>query len=240
MILQRIEGTRFSRVVRAWSGKVAIVIACGPSLRRDQIERARIAHDDGARVLAVNDAFMWAPWADAHYAADSHWHRWMCEGIAKPMLGMTAGDVRAAWAGFGGQKCTIQSSGGNVTDDAVHMLRNRDFPHHGMGLSMDPEALVTGRNSGFQALNLAVLAGATRIMLIGFDGKPAADGRDHFHGGHPRPTPSAAYPFYRQAMSAAENALAAAGVEVVNCTPGSAIDSFRRATLEDALAEAIA
>jgi hypothetical protein len=104
-----------------------------------------------------------------------------------------------------------------------------------MGLSTDSRALVTGRNSGFQALNLAVLAGARRILLLGFDGKPAADGKAHWFGDHSRPTPVAAYPLYRQAMSAAENALAAAGVEVVNCSPGSAIDSFHKAALQEVL-----
>jgi hypothetical protein len=43
------------------------------------------------------------------------------------------------------------------------------------------------------------------------------------------------YPLYRQAMSAAEHALQAQGVEVINCSPGSAIDSFPKMALEAVL-----
>lgn len=234
MILRRIDGSRFSEVLPAWREKRAFIIACGPSLTLEQVALVE-AHRGAAGVIAVNDAYLVAPWADVHYAADSHWHKWHTEGIAKPTLGLFAADVRELWASFRGQKCTIQNSGSNVTDDAVHMLKNRDHPVHGLGLSLDPHYLVTGRNSGFQALNLAVLAGAKEIILLGFDGAPNAAGKDHFHGGHPRPTPPAAYPLYRQAMSAAEGSLKEAGVEVINCTPGSQIDSFPKRALEEVL-----
>lgn len=236
MILRRLEGSRFSEVARVWEGLTVAVIACGPSLTGYQVEAVWLAHEaDRLRCIAVNDAYLWASFADVHYAADSHWHKWHSDGIAKPKLGFTAEHVRARWAAFGGEKCTIESSGSNVTDQAVHMLRNRDHPNHGNGLSLDPQVLVTGRNSGFQALNLAILAGAKRVLLLGFDGAQNAEGRDHFHGGHPRPTPVAAYPLYRQAMSAAQNAILEAGVEVINCAPGSQIDAFARMDLGDAL-----
>lgn len=236
MILRRIEGERFSEVLPAWTGGAVVILAGGPSLTMEQVNRAASAHYVGrASAIVVNDAYLVAPWADVHYAADSHWHRWHTEGIEKPALGLSAAEVRARWVRFGGQKASIQSSGGNISDAAVHILRNRDFPAHSMGLSEDPRALVTGRNSGFQALNLAVLAGAKTILLVGFDGAPAADGRGHFHGGHPRLTPAAAYPLYRQAMDAAAPVLCRLGVRVLNCSPGSAIAAFPAANLEDVL-----
>jgi hypothetical protein len=235
MILRRIDGSRFSEVASLWGGLTAVILGGGPSLAREQVEMVRGAREAGTvRVIAVNDSYLLAPWADVQYAADEHWRKWHADGIDKPLLGLTAQDVRERWAGFPGQKGGIQSQY-PCQDDAVHLLRNRDFPAITIGLSMDPGALVTGRNSGFQALNLAILAGAKRVILLGFDGKPNAEGREHFHGGHPKPTPAAAYPLYRQAMSAAENAIKAAGVTVLNCSPGSAIDSFPKADLEDAL-----
>lgn len=236
MILQRNASDRFSHVLSAWQGETAVLFGGGPSLTPDQVTRVEVAHRAGkARVIAVNDAYLWAPFADVHYAADAHWHRWHCEGVAKSALGLSADQVRAHWAAFAGEKCTIENSGATVTDDAVHMLRNRDHPNRGVGLSLDPTMLVTGRNSGFQALNLAVLAGASRIILLGYDGQPDRDGKTHWSGGHLRPTPQAAYPLYLQAMSAAENEIEAAGVLVLNCSPGSAINSFPRAVLEEAL-----
>lgn len=232
MILRRIDGERFSEVLPNWRGLTVAVLGGGPSLTVEAFERVGIARKDGLlRAVAVNDSYLLAPWADVHYAADSHWHHWHTEGIDKASLGLSACQVRERWGTFAGQKCTIQNSGGNVTDERVHMLRNRE----GMGLSRDPRVLVSGRNSGFQALNLAVLAGANRILLLGFDGKPGENDRGHWHGGHPRPTPREAYPLYRQAMSAAENPLLELGVEVVNCCPGSAIDSFPKRLLEEVL-----
>lgn len=120
-----------------------------------------------------------------------------------------------------------------VEDSAVHILRNKNFPAHGTGLSLDPEYLVTGSHSGWQALNVAVLAGAKRIILLGFDARePATDKDGHWFGSHPTPTPTAAYKAYRLAFSAGAAAVKAAGVEVINCSPNSAIDSFPKADLK--------
>lgn len=234
MILRRIEGERFSEVLPLWAGDTCVLIGGGPSLTLEQVGMVEDAHRAGrVRCIAVNDAYLVAPWADVVFAADSHWYVWQEEGREKPFLGLTAFDVRERWQDFAGQRCTIENSGANVTDARVHMLRNKTHPEHSMGLSLDPRALVTGRNSGFQSLNLAVLAGARRVILLGFDGRAGA--ASHWHGGHPRPTPSAVYAYYRQAMSAAAQALLEAGVEVLNASPGSAIDSFPRVRLEDVL-----
>lgn len=235
MILRRLEDSRFSEVMPSWEGETAVVIACGGSLTREQVEAVR---ESSPRAIAVNDAFLWADFADAHYAADSHWHAWMTEpryDIAKPLLGLSAEEVRRRWAEFSGQKCTIENSGANVRDERVHMLRNQVERGHSYGLSLDARYLVTGRNSGFQALNLAVLAGAKQILLLGFDGERGE--KEHFHGGHLRPTPIAVYPLYRQAMEEAKEPLRKAGVTVLNCTPGTAIRTFPRVRLDVALCE---
>ena len=236
MILKRLDDGRFSEVLPAWLGETVVVVGCGPSLTRGQQLHVRAAHSLGiCRMIVVNDAYLWAPWADVHYAADSHWHRWHSEGIEKPLLGLRGEEVRIRWARFSGQKCTIQNSGANVADEAVHVIRNRDHPRHGTGLSVDPKVLVTGRNSGFQALNLATLAGARRVLLIGFDGGVRAGGPGHFHGDHPRLTPADVYPMQRAAMREALEPLRELGVEVVNCTPGSQIDAFPMACLQEVL-----
>lgn len=122
-----------------------------------------------------------------------------------------------------------------VEDADVHILRNKNFPSHGTGLSSDPEYLVTGSHSGWQALNVAVLAGAKRILLLGFDARDPDGQAGHWFGEHPTPTPRAAYAAYRKAFAAGAAAVKAAGVEVLNCSPGSAIDSFPRATIDEAL-----
>lgn len=185
--------------------------------------QTRVPETAQVRVIAVNNAYRIAPWADMCYFADSQWWGWHKD---KP-------EFRA----FAGEKCSIQNTGMMVDDGAVHLLRNRNFPSHGTGLSLDPEYLVTGSHSGWQALNVAVLAGAATIVLLGYDARePAAGHPGHFFGEHPIPTPIAAFAAYRHAFKAGAAAVKAAGVRVLNCSPDSAIDSFPKMALEEALA----
>lgn len=226
---------RFSTVSPDWAGKTAILFGGGPSLTLEQVETACQACQNGrCKAIAVNDAYLVAPWANVLYAADSTWWAWHSAGVAKPALNLTAEQVRARFEAFPGERCSIQCSGANVDDARIHLLRNRNYPNHGTGLSLNPTELVTGRNGGWQALNLAVLAGAKKIILLGIDGRPAADGRTHWSGGHPRPTPEAAYAEYRRAWADGEKAIKAAGVRVINASPSSAV-GFEKMALEDAL-----
>lgn len=118
----------------------------------------------------------------------------------------------------------------------MHLLRNKHFPNNGTGLSLDPEYLVTGHNSGYQAINLAVLAGAETIILLGYDGRTPKQGeKTHWFGDHPRREPDAVFELYRKSHAAGAAAIKAAGVRVINCSPGSAIDAFEKMELTDAL-----
>lgn len=232
---------RFSEVLPLWGGATVAILGGGASLTLQQIAVVHQAHRTGqVLVIAVNDAYLLAPWADILYAADSLWWQWHQAGVPRPKIGLSAAQVRERFTAFAGQRCSIQNTGLNVCDPAVHLLRNFNFPVHGYGLSRDPKRLVTGRNSGFQALNLAVLAGATEVLLLGFDALAPRNGEEsHWFGEHPRPTPMAAYEEYRRAFSAAESEIRAAGVRVVNCSPGSVINSFEKQPLEQALGVAL-
>jgi hypothetical protein len=232
-MLERIEdGQQFSRVLPVLKGKLVAAIGGGPSLTMAQVFAVQEA---GKRCVAINDAYLWAPFADMLYAADQHWWDDHHKGIAKPALGLTAEQVAQRFKAYPGQRCTIQPPDNKPVIHRQHVLKNRDHPCHGMGLSTDPEALVTGRNSGWQVINLLALAQAKVIVLLGFDGRPSATGRSHWSGGHRKPTQSQAYEEYRKACSAGENALKAAGVRVVNASPDSGIDSFEKMTIGEAL-----
>jgi hypothetical protein len=248
MILRRIEGERYSEVLPTWKGKAVAIVGAGPSLTQAQAHCLEVGC---VPTIAVNNAFLWAPFAAVAYAADAKWHAWTASGYTatasggivpndKPRLGLTGAQIAEKWRAFKGQKCTIEWGKDTIADEAVHVLRNRDADAHGMGLSTDPRMLATGRNSGAQAVNLAVLAGATTIFLLGFDGGPDADGKTNFHGGHPTPTNPQIWPYIRQSFSAMEDQLKALGVRVWNCSPSSAIDSFPKLTIETALETAFA
>lgn len=237
-VLRRIPGERFSEVVREWEDATVAILAGGPSFGFDQASRIIVGQARGLRVIAVNDAYLLVPHADVCYFADSEWWAWQTKGIRRSALGLSADEVRARFAAFKGEKCSIRWSGMNVEDEAVHILRNKHGEHvHGDGISLDPTCLVSGKNSGFQAINLAILAGAKRILLLGFDGKPDESGRNHWFGENPRAVRwDQFYENMRRAFSAAEREIEAAGVSVINCNPASRIDSFPKMTLEAALA----
>ena len=158
---------------------------------------------------AVNDAYTLAPWADILYACDSKWWGWH-KGVP----------------GFEGQKYTLAPQAA-ARWPAIKVLRGSARP----GLDPDPGKLCTGRNSGYQAINLAVHLGASRILLLGYD----MQGRQkHFFGVHPdRSTP----PFQSclKAFGTLVEPLKASGVEIINCTRSTALVCFPRRPLEDVL-----
>jgi hypothetical protein len=164
----------------------------------------------------VNDAHRLAPWADICYFADYRWWEWHHKD--------------ADFAAFAGQKCTIQNSGGMVRDAEVFMLHNLGSDK----LSETPNGLNTGSNGGYQAVNIATLAGAAKVLLIGYDMHFPA-GRSHWHAGHPVKVPEDRYSQYARSYKTMLPQLAALGVEVVNCTPGSRIDAFRFSDLKTEL-----
>lgn len=134
---------------------------------------------------------------------------------------------------------TIEPTGARVGDGGVFVMRNMGNGHDCPALSDDPTALVTGMHSGHQALNLAVLAGAARIVLLGYDMKAGpkvgAWHRNNWHNDHKRHTPAGHYDLYRQSFKKVPPILQRLGVEVLNATPGSALDVFPKVSIESVL-----
>lgn len=90
-------------------------------------------------------------------------------------------------------------------------------------------------NSGVAAVSLALATGAKKVVLLGVDCKPI-DGKLHWHGDHPKQLGNARsignWPkqFGQVAKSAHK-----LEVDVVNCSPGTALQAFRLGTLTDEL-----
>ncbi len=206
---------RLAKVERAWDGETAVCIATGPSLTAEQVEVVRRA---GARTIAVNDAYLLAPFADVAYFADVKWWNWHKD--------------RAEWKSFAGEKCSIFVGGNQKTSTASEAAVNLLMNASAMGFSSDPGSICTGSNSGYQAINIAILAGARRVVLIGYDCK--ATDRDHFFGAHPdksRPPFETIRQRFRETIEPARKM----GVEILNATPGSALDAYPRIGLAESL-----
>ena len=194
-----------TRVERLWPGETFVCIGTGPSLTQAQVD----ACAGRARVIVINNAYTYAPWADVMYACDRKFWNWP--------VGLKAA------AEFGGLKYSLQDG----VPAGVQVLKNLGKD----GLSRDPAGLKTGHNSGYQAINLAVLLGARRVILLGYD----------MHGGHcfgQHPDKSGPpFALCLAAFPTLVEPLRQAGVSVINCTPGSALLCFPMASLADALQE---
>lgn len=94
-----------------------------------------------------------------------------------------------------------------------------------------------GGNSGFHAVNLVVQFGARRILLVGFD--MTDRGGVHWYGRNSWPMANnpmqSNFVRWLAAFEAAAPTLAAIGVEIVNCSPTSAMKTFPRRSIADAL-----
>ena len=141
-------------VPRLWPGETVVCLGTGPSLTYADLTACR----GQARIIAINDAYKVAPWADVLYAADQKWWGW-----------------HQGCPGFAGRKYSLAPT--RVA--GVVSLRNTGR----QGLEADPGALKTGHCSGYQAINLAVHLGAARIVLLGYDLQG-----DHYFGSHPDKT----------------------------------------------------
>lgn len=224
---------RFAVIEPAWKGETVVCIGGGPSLTPEDLERIK----GRARVIAVNDAYLVAPWADVCYFADARWWQWHTDGIAKkwPWVSFTADEQRKAFAEFKGQKITIENTGMQVKDPTVFMLHNANDSRGSQGgLSEQPNGIKTGANGGYQAINIATLAGATRILLLGYDMK-FTGGRSHSHNGHPLRMGEVAYTNYARNFASMVPQLKQKGIQVINCTPGSALTAFPIKPLADVL-----
>ena len=130
----------FGKVVSPyWDDKPVAIVGGGPSLTGFDYEQLR-----GAHVLAVGRAILAIPWADAGF------------GLGEMPEQLDAVPMRVYWA---------------VPDEErPPPSRNITFLHRldGHVLSEDPGS-VSGKTSGFGAVQVAIHKRAKRIVLFGFD-----------------------------------------------------------------------
>jgi hypothetical protein len=162
------------------------VIATGPSLTTEQVEKVR-----HLRTVAVSDAYRLAPWAEALVSVDKAW--WLHH---KPE--------------FEGRRFSLLPVPGMETERLTGMT--------------------TDTNSGLRGIEIAVMLGATEVLLLGFD-----LGGTHFFGPHPeglKNTPPQRFDVFNRQFAGYRPK----GVKIINCTPGSALTCYPRADLDACLA----
>lgn len=203
----------YATVEPIWRGETAVIVAGGPSLTQEDVDACR----GRARVIVVNDGYRMAPWADLLYACDWGWWR-----RHEPNL-----------TSFAGLRYALENPSHKYLD-GVSVLKNTGIE----GLETDPSALKNGRNSGYQAINLAVHLGVSRIVLLGYDMQRSAKG-SHWFGEHPNhqgPPLGMFIPLFAELAPL----LRKRGIDVVNCSRETALKCFPRAAISDALAVQVA
>lgn len=93
-----------------------------------------------------------------------------------------------------------------------------------------------GSNSGYQAINLAYLWGARRIVLLGYDMQKTG-GQSHWFGDHPQGlNKNSPYAMWVPKFDSLAADLRDEGVEVINATRETALRCFPRMPIEECLA----
>lgn len=190
--------------------KTAICIASGPSLTADDVNYCK----GKGRVYVINNTFKLAPWADVLYACDGRWWDAYHEYVEQS---------------FAGEKWTIDDAAAVKYDlNTVGVLNEEVWSNH-------PKAITLGGNSGHQALNLACIQGADRVILLGYDMKPRKDGIRHWHGDHIQSLLQTNPIEYVNWCNNLREASKEIKIPVINCTRDTALDCFDRADLRDVL-----
>jgi hypothetical protein len=196
-----------------WEGETIALIGSGPTAKKAGVDQLQ----GRAKVIAINESWQLAPWADMLYACDGNWWK-LHAGLQK----------------FKGLKLSYDV-------DACNMFRlKRVFipDRTSDEILLEPLGHVgAGGNSGFQALNLAVQFGGRRILLIGYDMR--VDLGEHWHPRHypplSNPHPNDNLPRWRRAIDKASKLFSQLGIEVINCSDVSMLKSYHKMTIEEAL-----
>lgn len=185
----------------------AVCIANGPSLTKDDVEFLR---GKPVKIYAVKEAHLLAPWADVLYAADGDW--W---------------DVNKGVPDFRGGRWTV-----NPDAAKRYGLNCIDYKPN-EAWSNSPAWIATGGNSGFQALNLAVLQGAVRVILLGYDmGHDSGTPKHWWTGQVERPIRTSNYIEFIEAYRRAAPRIP---VPVINATRKTALNCFVQMPIQEAL-----
>lgn len=201
-------------VPREWEGETAFIVASGPSVTQGDVDRLK-----GRKVIVINSSYTVAPWADILFFGDCRW--WMVHRDAALKL-------------FRGRIVTSSRSAPEVPKGMPRLLR-LDKVEPEVGLSRDPRKVAMKRTSLQAAINLAVHLGVSRIVLLGADGKPSADGRTHHHAPHQWPVRPENWEEQAKQLALTRKPLKKLRIGIVNCSPGTALTCFPTATLDSAL-----
>lgn len=202
-----------------WSNEIGALVASGQSAILEDMGKLR----GRTRVVVINNSWQLAPWADMLYASDPRW--WDSEIV---------GYGRHALRDFRGMMVTQDANA--AKHHKLHLIRlwGQEQDKHANEMKFDEPGVVgRGGNSAFHTLNMIAQFGCRRILLVGLD----LHGQ-HWHGAHAQPCRDAqpdTLNKWAARFDMQEPVLRARGIEVINCSPRSALKAYQRMVIDDAL-----
>jgi hypothetical protein len=202
-------------------GHTVAILASGPSMTRAQCDLVR---GTSWTAVAINETWRLAPWAAVLYGCDWEW--W----AAKAPPSDEFDGLRVI-----GTVPKVRNKPQFPADMEKQAAQLRYLPvvaGQSHPLWQGP-AVGAGSNSAFQVANWVARCGAVRLVLLGVD---CHSPNVHWHGGHSHPMAQNQKPTLMNTwLTAWRNAapqFTERGISVINCSPGSALDCFPRAKLE--------
>jgi hypothetical protein len=215
-------------VLKKADAGTAVVIATGPSLTRAQLNRVAALRSLGKiGVVTFNNVYRdYHGHVDVYTACDPQWWEHYGKHVRGSMNVPRASRYHWDAAVAAEHECT-------------HVPGK-----WGPGLSLDPNYIHYGHSSGYQAINLAVLSGYTKLLLLGFDMHYPQGGKRHYF--EDLSEVSGEYPAALRKNSTFTGLMACYNTifqqmartkafEIYNCTPGSAMPFFGHHDLEEML-----
>ena len=198
-----------------WRGRRAFCVGGGPSLK--YFDWSLLA---GELTIGINRAFeQFDP--TIIFSMDTRFWMWLEQG----KFGEA---TRARFDRYShGLKVWLDTVPGKTpfAEDILTVPYNQKLTGWGTNLE---EGLSSGQNSGYSALNLAAILGANPIYLLGYDmvGNRTG-GQMWWHDGYPINQNEAVYARFSNAFAeGAAPACRAAGIQVINLNPNSALRCF--------------
>lgn len=206
--------TKLQKLKTALAGQEVFIVGGGYSVKQVNWEFLQ-----DKLTVAINDAYLFLPDTSALFWCDDSW-----VGRNKDKLDQHPCDLRF-YARFNGQRHVELDISGPCASTIL-------FRSGEMGFDPNPDN-VKGNNSGALCLNLVLNMSPKRVYLVGFDMRdnPLKPGEVNFHNNHIHPgKPSVYQDSFIPAMDelAREIERLRLDVDIVNCSPTSALKCFRK------------
>jgi hypothetical protein len=181
------------------------------------------------KVIGVNKAFMLGEWVDIAYFGDSRFVEWYYNELLE-----RKGIIVSCANNFKKQYRVI-------VDKKIFVLKRDGNRGAGINLQRSRNRVGWFGNTGASAIHLAVLLGAKKVVLLGYDGevnnKNSKD--NNWHSGYPGGYAGShrdrerIYTNFRSAFTPIARDCKSLGVEVINATPDSKIKVFDLVEFEE-------